>query len=443
MDRFLDQAWLAEQYRLLVQWVLENIVSLETAAEISIIAIVFLVARMTGRKVETLYLRWAEAREAETDKGARLRRIGALMFALAQPFIWLILLWVLLTIAEALEWPHRLLVLATSLLTAWVVIRLSTYLLGASPWSKTVAVAAWSIAALNILGLLDPTFDMLDGAALHVGELRLSAFSVISGLVTLTVLIWLALSVSRLIERRISAITDLTPSVKLLLGNLIRITLLTIAIIAGLGAVGIDLTAFAVFGGALGVGVGFGLQKVVSNFVSGIILLLDRSVKPGDVIVIGETYGWVNSLGARYTSVITRDGAEHLIPNEDLITQRVENWTHTDRLIRLKLPVGISYHSDVRRAIELCLEAAGQIKRVIDLPEPRCLLKGFGDSSVDLELRFWIRDPANGISNVKSDILLAVWDRFQEHNIEIPFPQLDLHVHRGGARPAPAGASVD
>ena len=182
------------------------------------------------------------------------------------------------------------------------------------------------------------------------------------------------------------------------------------------------------FSGAVGVGIGFGLQKVVANLISGVILLLDRSVKPGDVIAVGDSYGWIDSLGARYVSVITGDGIEHLIPNEELIANRVENWSYSNDRVRLRATVGISYHADLRRAIDLCLEAALAAPRVLDSPAPACLVTGFGDSSVDLEVRFWINDPVNGTANVRSAVLLGIWDRFHEHGIEIPFPQRDLHL---------------
>jgi small-conductance mechanosensitive channel len=167
---------------------------------------------------------------------------------------------------------------------------------------------------------------------------------------------------------------------------------------------------------------------MVSNFVSGITILLDRSIKPGDVIAVGETYGRVQSLGARYISIVARDGREFLIPNEDLVTQQVENWTYSSDQIRLKIPIGISYDSDPRRAIGLCIEAAAAVERVLESPSPSCLLMGFGDSAINLELRFWIGDPKNGVTNVKSDVLLQIWDRFQEHGIEIPNPQRDMNI---------------
>jgi small-conductance mechanosensitive channel len=197
-------------------------------------------------------------------------------------------------------------------------------------------------------------------------------------------------------------------------------------LVLALGSIGIDLTAFAVFSGAVGVGVGFGLQKVVSNLVSGVILLLDRSIKPGDVIELDGTYGSVIALNARYASVQTRDGKEYLIPNEDLITQRVTNWSFSNDLIRLHVKVGISYRSDPHAAIGLALEAARDVPRVLPKPPPNCLLVGFGDSTIDLELRFWISDPVNGIANVRGAVMLNMWDLYQQHGIELPYPQREL-----------------
>ena len=195
---------------------------------------------------------------------------------------------------------------------------------------------------------------------------------------------------------------------QVLITKLTKITLLTLAVVLALGSVGIDLTAFAVFSGAIGVGIGFGLQKVVSNLISGVILLLDRSIKPGDVIQIDNTYGWITQLNARYVSVSTRDGLEYLIPNEDLITQRVVNWTYSSDAVRLHVDIGISYGSDLHKAMAIAIEAAVAATRVLGDPKPICLLTGFGDSSVNLQLRFWIGDPRNGTANVRSDVMLQV-----------------------------------
>ena len=203
----------------------------------------------------------------------------------------------------------------------------------------------WTLAALNITGLLEPTLGALDSVAVTFGELRVSLLTVIKGVLSATVLLWAASALSRLLETRIKRVPDLSPSIQVLMGKLLKITLLTIAVIIAMKSVGIDLTALALFSGAIGLGIGFGLQKVVSNIISGVILLLDKSIKPGDVIELGETFGWISSLGARYVSVVTRDGKEYLIPNEDLITQRVVNWSFSNQFVRLEIPVGVSYES--------------------------------------------------------------------------------------------------
>jgi small-conductance mechanosensitive channel len=254
----------------------------------------------------------------------------------------------------------------------------------------------------------------------------------VKGLLAFAAVLWVANVLARLSETQIQRVDQLTPSLRVLISKVLRVMFIVFAIVIGLNTVGIDLTSLAVFSGAVGVGLGFGLQKVVSNFISGIILLLDRSIKPGDVIAIEDTYGWVNKLSARHVSVITRDGKEHLIPNELLITERVENWSYSDRNIRLKIPVGISYDADPREALALMKEAAAECPRILKKPEPRALMIGFGDSSVDLELRCWISDPNNGVANIKSDVLLLIWDKLHEHGIEIPFPQRDVHIKSGG-----------
>jgi small-conductance mechanosensitive channel len=221
---------------------------------------------------------------------------------------------------------------------------------------------------------------------------------------------------------------DLTPSLRVLLGKLVRLALVATAIVVALSSVGIDLSALVLFSGAVGVGVGFGLQKIVSNFVSGIILLADKSIKPGDVISVGDRFGWVGAM--HYTSVVTRDGREFLIPNEDFVTQQVVNWSHSDQQIRLDVPFGVSYCSDPHHVRRLVLEVVASVPRVLKLPPPVCHMTAFGDSSLDFLLRFWIDDPVDGVTNVRGLALLALWDAFKREGIEIPFPQRDLNLRR-------------
>lgn len=414
IQKWLDQA---------LVWLEANVLTTGTAIQAGCIVVAFIIALLLARPARRTYSRlfdWLPDRWRDA--------VARQASELSLPILWLVLQLGVLIGAEALELPDRLLGITVSLLTAWVVIRVVSQLIRDETWGRLFAVTAWTVAALNIVGLLDPTVALLDAASLRVGEIRISALTVIKGAITLILLLWLAHITSRLLEQRVQALPNLTPSIQVLIGKMIKIVLVTIAVLAAVHAVGIDLTALAVFSGALGVGLGFGLQKVVSNFVSGIILLLDRSVKPGDTIAIAGYFGRVHSLGARYASVITRDGIEHLVPNEELITTRVENWSYSNDLLRLRKTVGVHYKSDVRKAMALCVEAAENVDRILKEPKPVCQLKDFGDSSVDLELRYWINDPMNGRANVTGELLLGIWDRFREHGIEIPYPQRDLHL---------------
>lgn len=328
-----------------------------------------------------------------------------------------------------------LLNIAASLLMAWLVIRLAVGMLANRELARLIAVGAWTLAALNIIGLLDPLTTVLDEAQLPLGEVEISVLDILTGIISFGFLMWLAFALSALLERRLQAAEGVPPSIRALMTKFGKILLVSVAFLISLNATGIDLTALAVFGGALGVGIGFGLQKVVGNFISGIILLVDRSIKPGDVIETGGTYGTINRLAARYTSVITRDGTEFLIPNEDMITQPVTNWSHTHRLVRRKIPVQVSYQSDVKRAMELMVQAASEQPRTLKVPEPRTLMKGFGESGVDLELRMWIDDPQNGVSNIASEVMIRIWDLFHENDIEFPYPTRVVHVKNGDLNP--------
>jgi len=348
--------------------------------------------------------------------------------SLLLPISWAVLQFIAMMVLSFLELPNGILNICANLTVAWIAIRFFSIFVKNPVFSKMIAVIGWSIAALNIVGWLDPTVAFLDDIALNAGDLKISLLTVVKGLITLGLLLWAAVSFSNLSERYIRSVSGLTPSLQVLFSKLIKIALITFAILIGVSSVGIDITALAVFSGAVGVGIGFGLQKIVSNFISGIILLIDRSIKPGDVIEVDDTYGWINKLSGRHVSVITRDGKEHLIPNEDLITQRVINWSYSSKAVRLRIPVGISYKADPHLAKKLILEAIRDIGRVLDNPIPACLIRGFGDNSIDLELRAWIEDPSNGVSNVKSEIYYAIWDTFKEHGIEIPFPQRDVHL---------------
>jgi small-conductance mechanosensitive channel len=334
----------------------------------------------------------------------------------------------LLSIADAVMQqylpPRRtyLVDIARNLATAWLAIALLAGVIHNRFVYRVVAISAWSIAALSIIGALEPTARALDSLSVTIGGLRVSLLLVLKANVLLSITLWLAALLSNFIERRLQGSTDLTPSIQVLLGKLVRLALITVAVLIVLSAVGIDLTALAFFSGAIGVGLGFGLQKIVSNLVSGIILLADKSIKPGDVITVGDTYGWVTTMGARYTSVDTRDGREYLIPNEDFVTQRVINWSYTDQLVRIDVPFGTTYGSDPHVVQRVAAAMAAGVARVLKNPQPVCHLVKFASTSIDFELRFWINDPVEGITNVRSAVLLALWDAFKREGIDIPKP---------------------
>ena len=358
---------------------------------------------------------------------ALVERFDHYVEPLYRPAILLIFTWIAMAAGASLGYPVYLLDIATKLLLAWVFIHLIANFVGKRSTARLVATIGWSIAALSILNLLDPLIGVLDDAAVNLGETRVSLFDVIWGIASFFIFIWLALVAARMIDMRLKRIDGITPSAQVLIAKVIKIVFVSVAFLVALNSTGIDLTALAVFGGALGVGLGFGLQKVVSNFISGMILLLDKSIKPGDVVQVADTYGSINSLSARFTSVITRDGTEYLIPNEDMITTPVINWSHSNKKVRRRVPVQVSYDSDVEKAMEIMVNSAKENPRVLRDPGAQARFIGFGENGLDLELRMWIEDPQNGVRNVASEVLLEMWRQFKAEGINLPYPQRVIH----------------
>jgi len=405
----------------ILRWVTSDLFAYVTLAQLGAILLALGIAHLLARGLCRLLARLPEDLPAYP-------RIARYLEPCYFPAIALLLVATARLAARELELPAYLLDMAASLLTAWLVIRLAVNIIRSRALQKAVATIALTLATLDIIGLLDAIAATLDAARLNVGDVSISALGVLQGAVIFVVVIWAALLLARFAERRIDALSDVAPSARELVKKLARIALVAFALLLALNATGIDLTALAVFSGALGVGLGFGLQKVVANFVSGVILLMDRSIKPGDVIETQGTYGWINHLGARYTSIITRDGTEFLIPNEDMITQAVINWSFSDRKVRRKIEVAVAYSTDLRQAMRLMEEVALTVERVLPDPAPASRILAFGDNGVELELRIWIEDPQSGVINVASDVMLAIWDRFHEAGIEFPFPQRVVHM---------------
>ena len=339
-------------------------------------------------------------------------------------------------------WPSRsyLLVVAAKLAVAWLVIRLVTSVIRNAFIVRVVSFSAWLVAALSIVGQLDATVEALDSISVVLGGLRLTPLLLIKLGALLVVALWLTNIASNFAESRINRSADLTPSIQVLLVKMIRMGLMAVAIVIALSAVGINLSALAVFSGAVGVGIGIGLQKIVANFISGIILLADKSVKPGDLVTIGDSSGRISAMKTRYISVAAGDGREFLIPNEDLVTQKVVNWTYTDKNTLVKIAFGTNYDADPRLVCKLAIETAAAAPRALKSKPPNCTLVEFAEAGMKFSLTFWIADP-DGMDNVKSDVMLALWDVFKREGIRVPYPVREIRI-RGGALPVETTVEV-
>ncbi len=376
--------------------------------------------------------------ESTSDEGTRtfrritLRSLQRIVFPLS------LLLGALVgrAILESLGVDVTLLNFAVPLMLSLAMVRLVVYVLrkalrpgpAVKAWENLISTSIWVLVALHLVGWLPDVIRALDAFGYSFGNIRVSLYTLLQLGVAVGALMVMATWLSSVIEQGLARSEFISPGVRIGLVKTSKFGLYTLAALLSLSAVGIDLGALTVFGGALGVGIGFGLQRIASNFISGFILVFDRSIRPGDVISINDKFGWVEELRARYIVVRDRDGVETLIPNENLITTEVINWSYSDRKVRVKLPVQISYDDDPEQAMGILLEAARVSPRVLSDPEPAARLMGFGDNGIDLELRVWIRDPQQGVANVRSDINVAIWKGFRDAGISIPFPQRDLHV---------------
>lgn len=391
---------------------------------LGLIALAWLFKALTEPKLQN----WARAREGWPKWRLRLlvqvrRRMLLVWFSLLAGLVYIVM--------QHVTWPSRsyLIGLAANLSTVWLSIGLAAQLVRNRSLRNILRWFLWIYATLYFLNALDEITAFLDRLAIEFGETRVSALSVISALVILGILLAGARLLTRMFTANVRKNRDISPSMQELTTKGVQLLLYGLAIYIGAQAIGFDLTGLAFLYGIIGVGLGFGLQKVVSNLVSGLIILLDKSIKPGDVISLGDTFGWIDSLSARYVSVVTREGLEYLIPNEDLIANQVVNWTHSNQLVRLDIYFGTAYDDDPHKVRALAIEAASGVKRVLVQPNtPVCHIVGFGDSSVDYILRFWIGDPTAGLTNVRGNVYLALWDIFKENNISIPFPQREVRT---------------
>ncbi|NOZ09635.1 MAG: mechanosensitive ion channel [Gammaproteobacteria bacterium] len=361
-----------------------------------------------------------------------LRGVQRMVF----PFSLLLLLLVGRAGLENFGQDVRFISLAVPVVLALMVIRFVVFILrrsfshtrALSAWENTITALIWVAVTMHLLGLMPSVLSAMDDLAIQLGDSRVSLLAVIKLLLFGAIALIVAFRLSDFIEYQLMKTQTLTPSLRVGFAKFGKFSLITVAILLVLDGIGIDLTALTVFGGALGVGIGFGLQRITSNFISGFILIFDRSIRPGDVISVGDSFGWVQALRARYVVIRDRNGVDTLIPNEKLITSDVINWSYGDRNIRIKIPIQISYANDPEQAMGIMIKAAKAEPRILSSPEPVCRLLGFGDNGINLELRVWITDPEEGLNNVRSSVNLMIWRSFKENGIAIPYPQRDVYI---------------
>ena len=382
--------------------------------------------------------RWTSITPADPDHTMRITvgGLNRLVFPLTALALAVVARWILKR-----YYPVHVLDVGVALLFSFALVQLAVYLLrhAMAPsgllryWERTIAWAIWIGLALHITGLLGELHTLLDSLRFTVGKEDVSVLEILSGLLSVAVTVLLALWLGKVIETRLQKTAQLDASMRAVFAKIARTALVVLAVLIALPLVGIDLTVLSVFGGAIGVGIGFGLQKIAANYISGFIILLDRSISPGALVTIDNRYGAVTRLTARYIVLRGLDGTEAIIPNETVVSSTVINHTFSDTVVRVDIPIQISYGSDLERALELLRQAAWHQPRVVKKPEPAALVVAFADSGINLELYVWIADPEGGRGNLRSDIYREVWRLFKAHGIEIPFPQREVRILPGSA----------
>jgi small-conductance mechanosensitive channel len=398
--------------------------------QVGVLAVCLFIAWLITRQVKAV-LRRRRAADPAVAVDAREEGLRRVVFPLSA------LVLVMLARLVLANWHHtNLLKLAVPLLLAMAVVRLTVHALKRSfpragwlaSFERAFAFGAWGVVALHLSGVLPTVIDGMEQVAFSIGKAKVNLWMLLQGALTVFVTVLVALWVAGVIESRLMRTEGLDGNLKLVFTRLSRGLLLVLAVAIGLPLVGIDLTALSVFGGALGVGLGFGMQKIAANYVSGFILLLDRSIRMGNLISVGNERGIVSQITTRYTVLKGMTGIESIVPNETLVGSIVQNETFTDPKVRVAVPIQVGYATDLEKAMAIMIEAAQAQPRVMEDPAPGAFLESFADSGINLQLGFWIRDPAEGTLGIRSAINMQIWRRFKEEGIEIPFPQREVRV---------------
>ena len=422
----MEKINIAELQTSILTWLTSEILTLNFAVQIAVVLSGLVLGYILGKTVKPRLNDLINKLNVPYKVSEILYNLQRITF----PFLAMIFVFILSKIASGMGFPINFSTAITKLLLAWIIIRLVAQVIENRFARNIIAFTIWGLVALSLFGVLEQTMTTLDSLGFNIGEFRLSALSVTKGVIGIFILMYAALFFSHLTEKRIQSVKSLNPSSKVLISKISRVFLVVTALLIGITSAGIDLSLFAVFSGAVGLGIGFGLQKVISNLFSGMLLLMDQSIKPGDIIEMDGTFGWVNHMGARYTELVTRDNKSYLVPNEEFITQQVVNWSHGNTLVRIETTFGVHYDSDPHLIKKIATQAACKPDRVVDSPAPVCHLVEFGDSSINFVLRYWIKDAEKGVMNTKGDVMLALWDALKENDVQIPYPHREVFMHK-------------
>jgi small-conductance mechanosensitive channel len=389
--------------------------------------------------------RWMRPYATSTDLDRWPRRFVVAGMVLAPSFLGLVLILGLRWLFTEFELPTALIDIALDLATVLVLVRIGVHVLSVSlgpnswirTWELRLTVVIWAAISFQVLGWFGGIERTLDSIDLIPGKAQFSLWSLLKGIVVIAGFLIVTSLIARTIERRVMKLEGIAISTRIGISKFSTFALLALGVLLGVNASGVDLTALTVLTGAVGLGLGFGLQSIASNFVSGFVLLLDKSIKPGDVISFtgttgtsSENFGWVQELRGRYIVVRDRDGVETLVPNQNLMTNSVINWSYSDQRVRIRLPVHISFQDDPELALQVLVDAAANHPRILKDPGPVSRLMSFENFGMRVEVRFWIRDPMNGVNNVRSDVNREIWRLFKKHGITIPVQQHDVRLYQ-------------
>jgi small-conductance mechanosensitive channel len=414
-----------------------------TTPEVMSEVIALIMAALLATALANYIKRWLRPLTERAGAGPWSKRLVIAGMVIAPSFLAVVLILGLRVLFGYFRLRVEVLDAAMDLATVLLLVRVGVHALSVSlgpnswvrSWELRLTFAIWATISFQVLGWFAGIERTLDSIDLIPGKSQFSLWSLLKGFVVIAGFLIVTSLIARTIERRVMKLEGIAISTRIGISKFSTFALLTVGVLLGVNASGVDLTALTVLTGAIGIGLGFGLQTIASNFVSGFVLLMDKSIKPGDVISFtgttgtsSENFGWVQELRGRYIVIRDRDGVETLVPNQHFINNQVVNWSYSDQRVRIRLPVMISFQDDPEQALQVLIDAAANHPRILKDPGPVSRLMSFENYGMRVEVRFWIRDPMNGVNNVRSDVNREIWRLFKKHGITIPVQQHDVRV---------------